>query len=63
MDRYSWKKWTDRDEPDTLEHKYRKEKAKKEEKDIYIQIKLLIKNKLIICALGNLHYEISREKF
>ena len=28
-----------------------------------IQIKLLIENKLIICALGNLHYEISREKF
>ena len=27
-----------------------------------IQIKLLIENKLIICALGNLHYEISREK-
>ena len=28
-----------------------------------IQIKLLIENKLIICALGNLHYKISREKF
>ena len=28
-----------------------------------IQIKLLIENKLIICALGNLHYQISREKF
>ena len=27
------------------------------------QIKLLSKNKLIICALGNLHYQISREKF
>jgi hypothetical protein len=31
-------------------------------KDIYIfQIKLLIENKLVICALGNLHYKISRE--
>ena len=30
---------------------------------IIIQIKLLIENKLIICALGNLHYRISREKF
>ena len=29
----------------------------------YIQIKLLIENKLIICALGNLHYKISGEKF
>ena len=29
----------------------------------YIQIKLLIEEKLIICALGNLHYQISREKF
>ena len=29
----------------------------------FIQIKLLIENKLIICALGNLHYKISREKF
>ena len=28
-----------------------------------IQIKLLIENKLIICALGNLNYQISREKF
>ena len=28
-----------------------------------IQIKLLIENKLIIGALGNLHYQISREKF
>ena len=28
-----------------------------------LQIKLLIENKLIICALGNLHYKISREKF
>ena len=28
-----------------------------------VQIKLLIENKLIICALGNLHYKISREKF
>ena len=27
------------------------------------QIKLLIENKLIICALENLHYKISREKF
>ena len=26
-------------------------------------IKLLIEDKLIICALGNLHYQISREKF
>ena len=26
------------------------------------EIKLLIENKLIICALGNLHYEISRGK-
>ena len=26
-------------------------------------VKLLIENKLIICALGNLHYKISREKF
>ena len=26
-------------------------------------MKLLIENKLIICALGNLHYKISREKF
>ena len=25
--------------------------------------KLLSENKLIICALGNLHYQISREKF
>ena len=25
--------------------------------------KLLIENKLIVCALGNLHYQISREKF
>ena len=24
---------------------------------------LLIENKLIICAFGNLHYKISREKF
>ena len=28
-----------------------------------VQIKLLIEDKLIICALGNLHYQISREKF
>ena len=28
-----------------------------------IQIKLLIENKLIICALRILHYKISREKF
>ena len=28
-----------------------------------IQIKLLIENRLIICALGNLQYKISREKF
>ena len=27
------------------------------------KIKLLTENKLIICALGNLHYQISREKF
>ena len=26
-------------------------------------ISLLIENKLIICALGNLHYKFSREKF
>ena len=31
--------------------------------NIYVQIKLLIENKLIIFALGNLHYKISREKF
>ena len=30
---------------------------------ILIQIKLLIENKLIICALENLHYKILREKF
>ena len=30
---------------------------------VLIQIELLIENKLIICALGNLHYKISREKF
>ena len=30
---------------------------------ITIKIKLLIENKLIICAFGNLHYRISREKF
>ena len=29
----------------------------------YFEIKLLIENKHIICALGNLHYKISREKF
>ena len=28
-----------------------------------VQIKLIIENKHIICALGNLHYRISREKF
>ena len=28
-----------------------------------IRIQLLIENKLIICALGNFHYKISREKF
>ena len=28
-----------------------------------MKIKLLIENKLIIRALGNLHYKISREKF
>ena len=28
-----------------------------------IRVKLLIQNKLIICALRNLHYQISREKF
>ena len=27
-----------------------------------IQIKLLIENQLIICALENLHYKISKEK-
>ena len=27
------------------------------------QIKLLSENKPITCALGNLHYQISREKF
>ena len=26
-------------------------------------IYIFIENKLIICALGNLHYKISREKF
>ena len=30
---------------------------------INTEIELLIENKLIICALGNLHYKISREKF
>ena len=30
---------------------------------IYIQIKLFSENKLTICALGNLNYQISREKF
>ena len=29
----------------------------------YNQLKLLSEKKVIICALGNLHYEISREKF
>ena len=29
----------------------------------YILIKLLIEDKLKICALGKLHYQISREKF
>ena len=33
------------------------------EKHSEIQINLLIENKLIICALGNLHYMTSREKF
>jgi hypothetical protein len=28
-----------------------------------IGIKLLIEKKLMICALGNLHFQISREKF
>ena len=28
----------------------------------FYQIKLLNENKLIICALRNLHYEVSREK-
>ena len=28
-----------------------------------IQIKLLSENELIICAYGNIHYQISREKF
>ena len=31
--------------------------------DIKVLIKLLIENNLIIFALGNLHYKISREKF
>ena len=30
---------------------------------VCIPIKLLIENKLLFCALGNLHYKISREKF
>ena len=30
---------------------------------VLFQIKFLIENKLIICALENLHYKISREKF
>ena len=38
-------------------------KAFKEQKDKIIQIKLLSENKLIVCAWGNLHYQISREKF
>ena len=29
----------------------------------YSYIKLLIETKPVICALGNLHYKISREKF
>ena len=28
-----------------------------------LHIELLIENKLIICALGNLYHQISREKF
>ena len=35
----------------------------KGEDDNGIQIKLLIEDKLIICSFGNLHYQISREKF
>ena len=31
--------------------------------DAGLKILLLIEDKLIICALGNLHYQISREKF
>jgi hypothetical protein len=30
---------------------------------LFIQIKLLSENKLIICAFVNLHYQISREQF
>ena len=30
---------------------------------LFIQIELLIENKLIICALGYLYYKVSREKF
>ena len=32
---------------------------------LYCEIwkEILIENKLIICAVGNLHYQISREKF
>ena len=30
---------------------------------VYEVIYLVFENKLIICALGNLHYKISREKF
>ena len=28
-----------------------------------IELELLRENKLIICVFGNLHYQISREKF
>ena len=31
--------------------------------NIGFSIKLLSENRLIICALGNLHYQISREHF
>ena len=30
---------------------------------VLFHIKLLSENKLVICALGNLHHQISREKF
>ena len=29
----------------------------------YFKSKLLSENKLIICVFGNMHYQISREKF
>ena len=31
--------------------------------NIIIHIKILSENKLMICAIGNIHYQISREKF